>query len=177
MNRFSPHGHSAILMSTSAGRLQIVSGLPDAPVIVREVDAGLLPEPLRALAVSDDASCVLLSSPEAVYRLSATGWTSVVSTVTAVASLAFFPDSTSGGPRSRTLRWRKRPDGQQYQHRRLARHVRRLVAPCCRLSNLIERKTVPAIRTRRGCAVQAGARQPTGDDREERLAALGLAAR
>src|ERR1019366_2999678 len=73
-----------------------VSGLPDAPVIVREFDAGLLPAPPRALAISDDASCVLLSSPGAVYRLSATGRTSVVTTVTAVASLAFFPDSTSG---------------------------------------------------------------------------------
>ena len=90
---FSPSGHSAVLFSAGSGRLQVIGGLPLTPQIVQDLDAGLLPDTPKAVAVSDDAGSVLLSSATMVYLLSPNGSTNTIMNVANVASLAFFPNS------------------------------------------------------------------------------------
>jgi hypothetical protein len=90
---FSPSGHSAVLYSMAAGRLQLITGLPVAPRIVRDLDAGILPEPPKALAVSDDGGSIVVAITGGVYWLSAEGPAQFVLSVTDVASLAFIPNS------------------------------------------------------------------------------------
>jgi hypothetical protein len=56
----SPAGSAAMLYSVKAGRIQVVTGLPDAPVISREISTtGLVGEVLD-LAISDDGQRSLL---------------------------------------------------------------------------------------------------------------------
>jgi hypothetical protein len=92
---FSPSGHSAVLFSSESGRLQVVGGLPLTPQIVQDLDAGLLPGVPEALAVSDDAGAVLLSSAGVVYLLSPDGSSGIMVNVAGMASLAFFPNSAN----------------------------------------------------------------------------------
>jgi len=92
---FSPSGLSAVLFSGSAGRLQVVTGLPDKPRIAQDLDATALPELPSSVAISDDASSVLLSSLAAVHRLLPDGSARVVVTVQSGASLAFIPKSAN----------------------------------------------------------------------------------
>ena len=51
----------------SAGKLQVVTGLPDAARIARDIDTGTLPEPPITAAVSDDGSLLLVASTQSVY--------------------------------------------------------------------------------------------------------------
>jgi hypothetical protein len=52
---FSPSGNSAALYSAQAGKLQVLAGLPQAAVVVREIPLDTAP---YALAVSDDAGAL-----------------------------------------------------------------------------------------------------------------------
>jgi hypothetical protein len=89
---FSPSGHSAALFGGS-GRLQVIAGLPLAPHIVQDLNASLLPDVPKALAVADDAGAVLLSSASVVCLISPDGSSSIILNVANVASLVFFPNS------------------------------------------------------------------------------------
>jgi hypothetical protein len=93
---FSPLGRSVLLFSKIAARLQVITNLPDSPRIAQELDVRSLPEALEAMAVSDDASSVLLSSAGTVYRLLADGSTRTVAGVGEAALLAFFPNGKDG---------------------------------------------------------------------------------
>jgi hypothetical protein len=64
---FSPAGRSAVLYSSSANRLQIVTGLPDAPSVTLDLDAAVQPETPRTAGVSDDGKTLLMASATAVY--------------------------------------------------------------------------------------------------------------
>jgi hypothetical protein len=90
---FSPSGRSAILISATAGRLQAITGLPELPQVVEDLDVSALPETPCAAAISDDAGSVLLSSSRTVYLLSPDGSTRFVGAVADGASLAFLPSS------------------------------------------------------------------------------------
>jgi hypothetical protein len=75
---FSPGAGSALLFSAAANRLQVLSGLPDAPKIALDLDATTLPEQPALGAVSEDGSLVLVASASSVYRVSSSGTAQVV---------------------------------------------------------------------------------------------------
>ena len=89
---FSHRGTAAVLFSAAANRLQVVTGLPDAPQLARDVDAASLPEPPRMAAVNDDGSLVLAASSRLVYRLSNSA--DVVLSAEEIAGLAVLPNGT-----------------------------------------------------------------------------------
>jgi hypothetical protein len=60
---FSPGAGSALLFSAAVSRLQVLSGLPDAPQVALDLDTATLG------AVSDDGNLVLVASASTVYRL------------------------------------------------------------------------------------------------------------
>ncbi len=103
---FSPFGSSIVLFSQPAARLQILTGLPGAPRVVRDVDAHLLPERPLALAVSDDGQSVLLSSATTIYLLSPDGSARALTGTGTVAAMAFVPNSGEaalGDPKTGSL--------------------------------------------------------------------------
>lgn len=61
----SPQGSAAVFYYASSQRAQVVSGLPDAPSVVRELDLSALPDKAQALTVSDDGGVVLASASDA----------------------------------------------------------------------------------------------------------------
>ena len=75
---FSPGAGSALLFSAAAHRLQVLSGLPDAPRVLLDLDAATLPEQPVLGAVSDDGSLVLVASGASVYRVPREGAAQVV---------------------------------------------------------------------------------------------------
>ena len=91
---FSPSGRSAVLYSATAGRLQVIAGLPAAPRILQDLDAGMLPGQPTAAAVSDDAGSVLLASDGAVDMLLSGGPIRRLLSLTGSAALTFFPNSS-----------------------------------------------------------------------------------
>jgi hypothetical protein len=86
---FSPTGKAATVYSRSAARLQVIGGLPTAPSI-RLDRQGLAFGEVAALAVSDDASSVLIAADGAVYSLGGQPAPAMLASVDGAASLAFF---------------------------------------------------------------------------------------
>ncbi len=70
---FSVDARAAVFFSASAARLQVVTGLPDAPSIAMDIDAGSLPEVPVTAAVSDDGALVVAASGTSVYMLAQGG--------------------------------------------------------------------------------------------------------
>jgi hypothetical protein len=66
---FSPAAGSALLFSAATNRLQVLTGLPDAPQVTLDLDAATLSEQPTTGAVSDDGSLVLVASATSVYRV------------------------------------------------------------------------------------------------------------
>jgi hypothetical protein len=100
---FSPLGASVVLFSQTAARLQVLTGFPAAPRILRELDSHSLPETPLALAVSEDGKSVLLSSAVNVYLLSPDGSARTLAATSGPAAMAFFPaagDAVLGDPGS-----------------------------------------------------------------------------
>ena len=93
---FSPTGVSAVLFSTTAGRLRVLSGLPETPEVIQDISASLLPEVPRVAAVSDDGGSVVLSSAGLVYQLLSDGTTQNILKVMQPASLRFSQKSSNG---------------------------------------------------------------------------------
>jgi hypothetical protein len=67
---FSGAGTAAMLYSSQASRLEILTGLPDEPRVAAELDSASLPELPITAAVSDDGSLVLVGTAQAVYLVS-----------------------------------------------------------------------------------------------------------
>ena len=84
---FSPGAGSALLFSAAAHRVQVLSGLPDAPRVALDLDAATLVEQPTLGAVSDDGSLVLVASGTSVYRLSRDGSAQVVLSAGGIQSL------------------------------------------------------------------------------------------
>jgi hypothetical protein len=90
---FSPKGQAVVLYSHSTARLQVITGLPGAPLIAWEVDTSAFVEQPLDAAISDDAATVLLTSSGAVYQLVAGGIPRQLLSVNGAAALAFLPNS------------------------------------------------------------------------------------
>ncbi len=88
---FSPGAAAAALYSAAAGRLQVLTGLPDAPVVSRDLTAGGTPEQLVAAAVSDDGAILLAASHSAVYLIAPGGAPQMVLSGESILSLAMMP--------------------------------------------------------------------------------------
>jgi len=67
---FSSGARSALLFASRTNRFQVLSGLPDSPHVLAELDATFLPESPEIGMVSEDGSLVLVASGPALYRLS-----------------------------------------------------------------------------------------------------------
>jgi hypothetical protein len=91
---FSPRGTSAVLYSASAGRLQIIGGLPTAPKVSRDLDASTLPgQPLTA-AVTDDGSTLVISTGDAIYVVGPGGPATSVLSGQKIQAVAALPNSS-----------------------------------------------------------------------------------
>jgi hypothetical protein len=67
---FSPRATAVAVYSGSEGRLQVITGLPDAPRVQREVNSLDASEPLAALVVTDDGRTLMLATVQGtIYRL------------------------------------------------------------------------------------------------------------
>jgi len=91
---FSPTATAAILYAASANRLQVVSGLPNSPQILLDLDTTTLPEAPLTAAVSDDGKLVLVASGQAVYRIPQKGAAQLVLSAGEVVSLAVLRNGT-----------------------------------------------------------------------------------
>ena len=93
---FSPKAQSAILYSSALARLQVITGLPGAPLISRDVDTSAFPEQPVNAAISDDAGSLLFGSSDAVYQLLPGGMALQLMRVAGAAALTFLPNSSQG---------------------------------------------------------------------------------
>jgi hypothetical protein len=85
---FSLAAGSAVLCSSSSGRLQVLNGLPDAAHVAMELDTTTLPEPPRTAAVSDDGQTLLVASARSVYRVGQDGSAQLLKTGREIVSIA-----------------------------------------------------------------------------------------
>jgi hypothetical protein len=89
----SPNGLNAALYDAAQGKLTIVTGLPLAPSIVRNVDVSGLTGELTALAIGNDADNVLVASADAdagsVFAVRAEGSLAPVYTGGRVSAIRF----------------------------------------------------------------------------------------
>lgn len=88
----SPQGSSAALWFGSAGRLQIVSGLPGSPSI-QNVDAALVGEVPVALAVADDGALAVGAFSDGLYAFGASGPIGRIPMRERAQALAFYSSS------------------------------------------------------------------------------------
>jgi hypothetical protein len=105
---FSPAGTAAALYDSGAGRVQILTGLPDAVAVQSDVDISALAGPVAALAVDDAGSSLFLAAGAAetvsLYRIAADGSSQFLASFRSVAALslsstgrdALLADSTAG---------------------------------------------------------------------------------
>jgi hypothetical protein len=85
----SPHGSAATLWFSSAGRLQIISGLPESPS-VRDVTTTFLNEIPAAIAVSDDGALAAGSLPDGLYSFGPNGEVTRIPMRERVVALSFY---------------------------------------------------------------------------------------
>ncbi|HEY7335295.1 MAG TPA: hypothetical protein VH639_10445 [Bryobacteraceae bacterium] len=85
----SPRGSAAALWFSSAGRLQIISGLPGSPS-VRDVTTAFLNETPGAIAVSDDGAMAAGSLPDGLYSFGPNGEVNRIPMRERVGALAFY---------------------------------------------------------------------------------------
>ena len=88
---FSPTGAAAALYDSGAGRVQILTGLPDAATVQSDVDISALAGPVAALAVDDAGASLFLAAgaPETVslYRVALSGVPQFLASFRSVAAL------------------------------------------------------------------------------------------
>jgi hypothetical protein len=69
----SPRGSAALVGNFAAGSIQLISGLPDAPVVTRTLDASIVAGNSPVIAVSDDGQWVVTGSASGVYAYGPSG--------------------------------------------------------------------------------------------------------
>jgi DNA-binding beta-propeller fold protein YncE len=88
---FSPIGHAAVLYSQASNRLQVWTGLPDAPRVAQSISTLSIAGDVHRAAISDDSQIVLTADESGtVYRMSQAGNVPLYH-ATQVAALAFLP--------------------------------------------------------------------------------------
>jgi hypothetical protein len=93
---FSPNGGAAVLYSATQGRLQVVSGLPATPRVVREISSSDLPIAVRLLALADDGATLLEGGANSsVYWLAVGVEPQLLTTVGDLEGLAFVPKTNN----------------------------------------------------------------------------------
>ena len=89
---FSPAGTAAALYDSGAGRVQILTGLPDAAAVQNDVDISALAGPVAALAVDDAGASLFLAAGAAeavsLYRITADGASQFLVSFRSVAALS-----------------------------------------------------------------------------------------
>jgi hypothetical protein len=105
---FSPAGTTAALYDSGAGRVQVLTGLPDAAAVQSDVDISALAGPVAALAVDDAGSTLFLAAGAAetvaLYRIGMDGTSQFLASFRSVAALrlsangreALLADSAAG---------------------------------------------------------------------------------
>ena len=105
---FSPAGTAAALYDSGAGRVQILTGLPDAAAVQSDVSISALAGPVAALAVDDAGSSLFLAAGAAeavsLYRVALDGTSQFLASFRSVAALrlsangreALLADSAAG---------------------------------------------------------------------------------
>jgi hypothetical protein len=105
---FSPAGTAVALYDSGAGRVQILTGLPDAAAVQSDVDISALAGPLAALAVDDAGTSLFLAAGPAeavsLYRIAMDGTSQFLASFRSVAALrlsgsgreALLADSAAG---------------------------------------------------------------------------------
>ena len=88
---FSPAGTVAALYNSGAGRVQILTGLPDAAAVQSDVDISALAGPVAALAVDDAGTSLFLAAGAAdtvaLYRVGMDGASQYMASFGSVAAL------------------------------------------------------------------------------------------
>ena len=90
---FSPDGGSVAVYSSSEGLLEIITGLPDTPRLLRDLTRDDLPGDVKLLAVSDGGTTLEGTVNGEVYRLPLGAAPEFVFSVTDLGGLAFAPSS------------------------------------------------------------------------------------
>ncbi len=105
---FSPAGTAAALYDSGAGRVQILTGLPDAAAVQSDIDISALAGPVAALAVDDAGTSLLLAAGAAetvsLCRIAMDGASQFLASFRSVAALrlsgtgreALLADSAAG---------------------------------------------------------------------------------
>ena len=105
---FSPAGTAAALYDSGAGRVQILTGLPDAAAVQSDVDISALAGPVAAIAVDDAGTSLFLAAGAAeavsLYRIAMDGASQFLASFRSVAALrlsangreALLADSAAG---------------------------------------------------------------------------------
>ena len=105
---FSPAGTVAALYNSGAGRVQILTGLPDAAAVQSDVDVSALAGPVAALAVDNAGTSLFLAAGAAeavsLYRVAVDGTSQFLASFHSVAALrlsdngreALLADSAAG---------------------------------------------------------------------------------
>jgi hypothetical protein len=105
---FSPAGTAAALYDSGAGRVQILTGLPDAAAVQNDVDISALAGPVATLAVDDAGTSLFLAAGAAetvsLYRIAMDGTSQFLASFRSVAALrlsangreALLADSAAG---------------------------------------------------------------------------------
>jgi len=105
---FSPAGATAALYDSGAGRVQVLTGLPDAAAVQSDVDISALAGPVAALAVDDAGTALFLAAGAAetvaLYRVGMDGTSQFLAAFRSVAALrlsvngreALLADSAAG---------------------------------------------------------------------------------
>jgi hypothetical protein len=89
----SPGGDAAALYRASDGVLQILTGMPDAPQVVREIPAASLGGMVRSVAVADDGRAILVAVAGQVLLIPADGIARPLPVEGPVSAIAFRPRS------------------------------------------------------------------------------------
>ena len=88
---FSPAGATAALYDSGAGRVQVLTGLPDAAAVQSDVDISALAGPVAALAVDDAGTSLFLAAGAAdtvaLYRVGMDGASQYMASFGSVAAL------------------------------------------------------------------------------------------
>jgi hypothetical protein len=88
---FSPAGTAAALYDSGSGRVQVLTGLPDAAAVESDVDISALAGPVAALAVDDAGSSLFLAAGAAetvsLYRIGMAGASQFLASFRSVAAL------------------------------------------------------------------------------------------
>jgi len=85
---FSARGGAAVLYSAAAGRLQVVTGLPDSPVVATEIDAAAFGDTPVAAALDENAALVAVASRGAAWVVPKSGAPRLVLSGQRIVSLA-----------------------------------------------------------------------------------------